>query len=367
MPEAVRYAPDFHIYIDGVDARYDLGVEVLSVSVVDTSNQADSFTFTVKERHPGAGLFVGGARLQWLDSDLFREGSRVEIALGYVQNLRLMLTGDITAMSASFPEGGAPTLTVRGFSAYHRLQRERRTQPFVGETVSEVAKEIAQAMGLMSDVDPVNIKQDYKASQKETYAAILKRYADRIGYEVTVKNDELLFKKPGYVAQPDPALTFLWGRDLRSFSPSLSTYNMITKVQVKASQTSHARGKIALESTADDVPERAKMGTHTGPSVARKLNGGRHNELLFPDHNIANKEEADEVAQAQLMIKALDFISGHCVCIGNPDLMARQVVELDGLGARFSGRYYAVSATHTIDAGGYRTEFDVKRNARNGS
>jgi hypothetical protein len=44
--------------------------------------------------------------------------------------------------------------------------------------------------------------------------------------------------------------------------------------------------------------------------------------------------------------------------------MARTVIELKGLGQRFSGIYYVTSATHTINAGGYRTTFVAKRNGR---
>ena len=50
--------------------------------------------------------------------------------------------------------------------------------------------------------------------------------------------------------------------------------------------------------------------------------------------------------------------------MGNPKLQSRVLVELKGLGRRFSGNYYVTSTTHTIDSGGYRTDFEAKRNAR---
>ena len=45
--------------------------------------------------------------------------------------------------------------------------------------------------------------------------------------------------------------------------------------------------------------------------------------------------------------------------VGLPDLRAGSVVEIDGLGDRFSGRYFVTGTTHTIGDGGYTTQFDV--------
>ena len=45
-----------------------------------------------------------------MDSGQFDEGSEVKISMGYVNKLEFMLRGEITAVSASFPSSGAPTL-----------------------------------------------------------------------------------------------------------------------------------------------------------------------------------------------------------------------------------------------------------------
>jgi phage protein D len=110
--------------------------------------------------------------------------------------------------------------------------------------------------------------------------------------------------------------------------------------------------------------ERGQMGDTTGSQYAERFGS---NAVLANDHNLTSNAEAKALALAHLEKRSLDFITGHGSCIGMPELVARIVVNLQGLGKRFSGNYYVTSATHTIDAGGYRTEFDVKRNARNDS
>jgi phage protein D len=358
--------------VSGTDLRHGVTIDVLSVTVTDTANQPDSFSITVRDRNPNPGRFAGGAALKWLDSGFFDEGNEVEIQMGYVNDLSFVFKGDITAVSASFPESGVPTLTVRGFSQYHRLQRQRRTKPFESRTVSGIAKEIARAMELEPKVDEVKFERPYDASANLPYADILKQIAAPINYEVAVKYVEktghtLFFQKPHYLANPSPVMELQWGRDLRSFSPSLSTYTMITGVEARASRTSEGEGKEPLTSMAKAGTERVKLGDISGTEIAQILSAKwapDQKPMLYPNHDIKNQEEANEVTTAQLEAKALDFITASGSIIGTPGLKARSVVKLTGLGRRFSGPYYVTSVTHTIDSSGYRTDFQVKRNAR---
>ncbi len=362
MSPADFYTPSFLINVNDQQLQHGKTLEVASVSVTDTANQADAFTFTIQDRNPQIGHFSGGKELKWIDSGQFDEGSEVEISMGYVDNLEFLLRGEITAVAASFPGNGAPSLTVRGFSFYHQLQRRRRREPFEASTDSGIAQEIATSMNLTAEVDATDVEYPLVSPNDATYAAILSQRAQRIGYEVVVKDRTLYFQKPRYLEKPTPAVTLEWGKNLQNFSPSLSTYNMVTSVKVRASQTSRGQGKDAVVGEAKGSDVRVKLGQATGPELADKIFG--ENPVLSDDHNVASQQEAKELAVAQLESRAMEFISGRGACIGDPRLKARTVIKLEGLGQRFSGEYYVTSATHTIDTGGYRTTFEVKRNGR---
>lgn len=363
MSPVKQYAPSFRIVLDGTELRHGVTVDVLSVSVVDNADRADSFNFTVRDHHPEPGrLFAGGEKLQWMDSDAFDEGNKVEIHMGYVDDLEPMLSGEITAVSPSFPANGQPTLRVEGYSLYHRLQRTRLRKPFKSITDSNIVREIATQMNLNPKVDETEVEYPLVSPKGETSASFLRQRAERIGYEVVVKQGTLSFQQPRYLENPGPGLTLEWGTSLISFSPRLSTFNAPTEVTVRGSQTSQGRGKEALVGTARVGDERVKMGTETGQQIAQRAFGDHH--LLVEDHSITSSQEANEVARARLETQAMDFVTGSGSCIGNPQLKARMVIELKGLGKRFSGNYYVTTATHTIDSGGYRTNFQVKRNAR---
>jgi uncharacterized protein len=361
--QARQYIPSYRIVVQGTELAHGVSVDVLSVSVTEGMDKADSFNLSVRERHPDNGrLFAGGPELQWLDSDVFDEGNEVEVHLGYAGDLHLMLRGEITAVTSNFPESGQPTLRVEGFSLYHQLQRHRRREPFDSATDSGIAREIAGDLGLSAEVDETEAEHPLYSPKGANYAQILQERAGRIGYEVTIKDRTLYFQKARYLSSPSPAVTLEWGRNLLSFSPRLSTHNAVSQVTVRASQTSHGRGKEPLVGTASSGDERVKMGQESGNEVARRAFG--ESSLLIEDHSVSSPQEANEVALAQLESRALGFITGTGACIGDPNLRARTVIELTGLGKRFSGQYYVTSTTHTIDSGGYKTNFEVRRNGR---
>lgn len=361
MPDQT-YNPAFLLKIKGTELRHGLTVDVLSISVTDVADGPDSFAFTVRDRNPAPGRFAGGGQLRWLDDGLFDEGNEVEISVGYVNNLQFMLRGDITACTPSFPDSGLPTLSVRGFSLYQRLQRQRRSKPFKTSTDASIVDEIAKLAKLSAEVDDPGFEHKLVASDDASFANIIKQRAERIGYEFVVKDRTLIFQRPGYRRNPSPQLTLEWGRSLISFNPSLTTYGLVTTVKVRASQTSEEGKKEPLVGEAHAGDERVKLGKETGAQIASRMFG--ENVVRLDDQRVSTPAEAHELALAHLEMKSMEFIKGRGSCIGTPKLRARMVVEIKGLGKRFSGPYYVTSATHTIDAGGYRTEFEAKRNAR---
>jgi len=356
-----RYAPSFRIELEGETLEHGTNVDVLSVSVTENANEADSFAISLRDRHAESGRFPSGARLKWLDHEDLQEGKKVTISMGYVNDMRIMMKGEITALAPSFPENGQPRISVRGFSLYHRLTRERRRKPFKATTDSGIAREVASALGLTPDVDETSAEQPLVSPKGETYHAILSQRAQRIGFELAVKLDRLIFKKPAYIDRPDPELTLEWGRDLRRFTPRLRTYGLYTEVTVRGPQTSQGGGKEPWVGTASAGDERQKLGDESASQIA--LGRFEENRYTHPDHNIRSQEEAQDIAVAKLEEKSLEFITGGGSCMGRTDLQARTVVEIKGVGERFSGPYYVTQVIHTIDTNGYRSDFKVKRNA----
>jgi uncharacterized protein len=354
------YVPDFEIIINGQSFRYGMNVDILSVSITETINQADSFTFTVREHNPKPERFAGG-ELTWLDSHTFDELNKIQVEVGYQGNRAIKLKGKITGMNATFPETGAPTLTIRGLSEYDELFRATRRKPFDDKTDSEIASELAGALGLKADVEDTQVKHALVSPDGATYAAILQERARRLNYEIAVKFDKLVFRRPTYLTNPSPTLTLIWGQDLRSFTPNISTNKMVSRVEVRNTQTGGGGPKKALVGLATASQIQPVLGTKSGLVQSEKKFGS--NTQLMQEQRLAGQAEATSLPRAELERRAIEYITAHGSCIGNPKLVSRTVVELQRLGKRFSGSYYVTSTTHSIDANGYRTEFEAKRDA----
>jgi hypothetical protein len=70
---------------------------------------------------------------------------------------------------------------------------------------------------------------------------------------------------------------------------------------------------------------------------------------------------------SELLPRLNNRLTGSGTTIGEPAIKAGAVINLEGLGEQFSGLYRITTATHTLDNGGYRTTFGVRKEVWFGS
>ncbi len=106
------------------------------------------------------------------------------------------------------------------------------------------------------------------------------------------------------------------------------------------------------------------LGSAPGSGTAKSAFGNA--TLSGVDRPVATKIEADEIAAGRFDDMALAYISAEGACDGRTDLRAGSVIEIAGVGNRFSGDYYVTSTTHIYSPQeGYQTRFTARRNATN--
>lgn len=356
------YAPDVLIKINGQQFRHGMTTVLQSVSITETVNKADTFEVVLRGHHPQYERFASGGELEWIDDSNFEEGNKVEIELGYINNRSLKFVGKISGVTISYPEGGTPTLNVRGLSRYNDLHRVRRREPFDAATDSGIASEIAGIVGLTAAVDATSEEHSTVSPNGSTLAEFLQNRAKRIDYELTVKQNTLIFQKPRYKVDITPNQILTWGENLLTFSPNLSNSRLPTETEVRNTQTSIGGAKEAISGKVTSSEVKPRLGSTSGLELSKKKFGD--NRVLSTDQRVKTQQEARTVARAYMEQQAIEYITGNGSTIGNPELVSRQVIELKRLGARFSGKYYITSTTHRIDTNGYRTNFSVKRDGQ---
>ena len=362
MPD--YFAPAFWVEIDGTTLAADISSNIQDVSVVSQSNTMDTFKFTMVNQYPD---------LRWThtsDADLFKQGSVVTIAMGYVDDLQEMIEGEITQISPSFPESGTPTITISGNSKMHWLHASKTTRTFKQMTDTQIVEQIAEEAGLGTQTDDSQVIYDYVMQANQTDLEFITARAARIHFEVLVNGPTLIFRKANEAA--GKIYTLVWGNTqaglasgpntlpLKSFSTTMNALQPPTSVQVRGYDS---KNKTSFVGNATTGSEDALMAGTQKASQVTSSAFKKPRQVVQVSIPVASQAEADDHAKALLNSLGMKFLTGNAVTIGVPELFAGNVVELLGLGRLFSGLYYIDSATHTLGKSGYQTELSVKRNA----
>ena len=346
-----RDAPSFKVLVGGSELPVEAALDILDVKVSDHVEGAGTFTITFNNWNSDTQEF------KWVDGDLLVEGAEVEIKVGFVDDLRSMLKGEVTALEPEFSPGEAPTLKIHGYDLLHRFRRGRNTRSFVNMKDSQIAEQIAGELGLRAQADDTQIAHEYVLQSNQTDVDFLLERARRINYEVTVKDKTLNFRKAAN--NKDKLVSLDFGLTLTSFYPRLNTLRQVSEVVV---QGWNHKTKKAITSKAQAGDEVSKMGgSKLGASISKEAFAKATAVVI--DKPVFTEGEAAQIAKGKFNEMTVDFITGEGTAIGNTDLRAGEVVELKGLGTRFSGLYYITSSTHEVSAKGYRTRFNVERNA----
>jgi uncharacterized protein len=301
--------------------------------------------------------------------------------MGYRADLQTMLSGTVTTMEPSFPTSGAPTLTVRGLNVLHQLRRKPYTWAWEKKTDSEIAEAMAglsdeethnKRFPLPVEVDPTakgkEPKLTYIAQQNQTDIDFLFSRARERGYVMFIMEEEKLkngkvrprrlYFGPSHggkgVVLRDVTFELEWGRSLIEFKPTLTTANQVKSVTVRGWDRAT---KKAIEEKVDlDDPE-----LNRNKDLHRLLNRCDPHEDVVVNEPVFTKDQAKARARALLQDRQKVMVQASGTTVGLPDLRAGQLVEIVGLGSRFSGTYFVTDTTHSIGDSGYTTQFNCRR------
>lgn len=290
--------------------------------------------------------------------DLFELGGQVEVKLGYGQQSESVFIGDITGLEPEFSREGPPRLVVRGHDFSHRLMRGTKTQTFTEMRDSDIVSQVARGAKLSVQASRTKEKLDYVLQHNQTDLAFIRQRAARIGYEAIVEHKKLLFRP--FKLKEKSTLT-LHLEDLWEFSPRLSTLGLVDKVEVRGWNPSQKKPEVIGKAQVGDQ-QFAKLGRVSGAKVAVKEFGRATRQII--NQTASSIPEAKAIAEGQLNLIALGYITGQGSCQGNSALRPGNLITIEGIGKQFSGDYYVTATTHRYsEEVGYETEFTVRRNA----
>lgn len=373
------YVPQFEVKIAGVGLPRDVLRDVTQLTYKDNIKEIDGFELTINNWNPETRDFKYVGSKTGEKEHLFDPCNKeVEIWMGYAGHLQLMLKGTFTTLEPNFPASGAPTLAARGLNVLHQLRRKQYTYSWEKTKDSKIAKSITQ----LNDPDtkkkrfPLPIIAENEKNESEIpYVAqknqydidfLLSRARER-GYVVLVqegdpkgqgdKRQRYLYFGPSdekILGLRDVTFKLEWGVSLIDFKPTLTTANQIKSVTVNGWDR---KTKKAISETVNLDDKKLNLNS----DLRDLLKSCDPREEHVVDEPVFTTAQARERAIAILKDKQKEVIKASATCIGLPDLRAGKRVQIDGLGARFSGTYFVTETTHTIGDSGYTTKFNCRR------
>jgi len=380
------YVPRYEVLVGGVGLAPGVLRDVTQVTYNDSITEIDSFDLTIGNWDPATRDFkyVGAETNDALGDTviqrLFNPGAHeFELRMGYGATLATVMRGRTSSLEPTFPGGGAPTLTVRVLNVLHRLRRKQYRDHWPNRRISDVAEEIGRRKDGGKKRFPLPIRISAKARRKEPvqeYIAQDNQYdidflllqARKIGYVVYIDHEpagkdavrEVLRFVPSDENQPNVreiAYELKWGVSLVDFSPKLTTANQAASVEVRSWDRQKNR---PIRAKADLRKKKTGVNDDLVPLLLDETKLPRREDTIVhePQHTPA---QAQHRAETLLSDKLKAMVEATGTTVGLPNLRAGQHVHISGLGKRFSGIYFVVKTTHTLNDGGYFTKFTARR------
>jgi phage protein D len=354
------YAPEFAIFTSKQPVP-DLNIRrsAVSVQINERISEAGEYTLVLSDK-----IDIPKQEFIWLDNPILEVGNDVRIDIGYATSkLEKIIEGPIKAVSTSGFTSDIPKLTLVGYDKSHQLLTQKSTseespKPYKNDTFSDMAEKIAEQAGLEYLVHKTKVYCTQMIKKPETYRDFLVDAAKRVGFEFFITRNKLYFVNSADLEKSSPGMIFEWGENLMQFTPTINASELVTGVEVRG-LLPNSKEEVVVTANYDDVQSSVKW--ITADKIASKLNDGKDNIKTIGDRSFSSKEEAEDLAKAELERLNQTLVTGSCTIIGNPLLTPGMTVDLRKVGRRFSGIYYVTNVTNTIDSNGYITAFDVRR------
>ena len=295
----------------------------------------------------------GEASFAFEDGAVVTLGKSITVYAGPVSSPMEIFRGTITGVEAEFREEGPPELLVLAEDAAQLARMARRTTTHDDRSIADVAREVANRLGLQPVVTGFSEHVGTWVQINESDLAFLRRLLARYDGDVQVVGTEL---------HVSPR------QDVQRGTVELHMHSQLRSVRALA-DLAHQTTKVTVAGW--DVGQGARLtaegtGTHRGPGEgttgAEWLSRASIERTEHIGHvAVRTRDEAQAVADSVFDQRARRFVCLEGTADGNPAIRVGTHVTITGIGPRFSNTYYVTRASHCFDLEvGYRTRFEAE-------
>lgn len=355
----------------------DFSDRVLSFKYEDEEQKADRVTLT-----------IDNFDLALYDDPAFKHGMLLDVSWGYAG--RMAPTRRCVVQSIK----GGKTVTVTAVAQSILMNKTIRARSFTNSRYSDVARTLAREAGFGDDaidVEETPVVHETITQARLSDAQFIRRLAEKEGYEFYVDHEGFHFHRRRL--DQSPTRTFVYyidreGGDVLDFSlddditkPKARHRrrgrNLTERTEIDAeasNETDTNRATLAPVASLPTPRTPAASPTASSPSVFVTFDRDTSAPLLSgrasADERVASEETAPTTAQDSTSAEReavgtnrrarQSAIKLKLDVVGDPYVLAKTVIVVEGLGTRLSGRYYVKRVVSTLgNDGSYKVALEV--------
>lgn len=349
------------IYVSQADGggQHEVSERVISLAYDDDEAKADKLT-----------LSVDNFDLSNLDAPIWKSGNKLEVSWGYPGNMsppRLMAIQSVK---------GSVTLTVEALDPSIFMNKVQKIRTFEKKKRSEVAAQIATEAGYGPDqqfIEDTEIVLPQVTQARMTDAQLLRDMAKREGFEFFVDFDGFHFHRRKLGQRP--LRRFVYYTDLTG---DIISWNIENDLYVKKAGGITQKGidpktKEPFSVDGDNVSTKDQTALAPLKTIITGISG--RDGSVTGDFEAASGTSAVGRSQETTKEAAQRSVSGAYTknqmnaaeltmeCRGDPAMIAKTIVTVDGIGKTISGNYYVSNVQHKVGQG-YVMTMKVKRDGK---
>lgn len=309
----------------GKDITADISASVISISYTDNvEGESDELVLEIED-----------ATGKWREAWYPDQGATLTATMEYGGASLDCGTFEIDMIEFMGPPD---TVTVRALAAgVKEAMRTKRSRAYEDVTLSDIASRIAAAYSLTVEgtVRPVKIKRATQHRKQDL--RFLTELALEYGYSFSVRGNKLVFTS------------------LDSIEAGAAVFQIEPGDVTSYSFRDQIVGTYAGAAVAWHNPE-------TNEAITGDESGGDGTDTLEIRTKAEDSTQAKEKAAAALREANTKKVTAALSMPADPRLCSGINVGLSGFGAKLSGKFHILRATHTINRGnGYTTDIEAKK------
>lgn len=337
---AANDSPSFEIKVNGtvIPAEYNL----VSAVVYNAVNR------------------LAHARLIFLDGDAslsdfplsnkpdFLPGSAVEIAAGYKGQNKTIFKGIVVKHSIKLKENKSTFLLVDCRHTAVMATKTRKNKIFADQKDSDIFSSLLQPYGISADAADTSVQHKEMVQFNCSDWDFIVSRTEANGMLLITDNDKIKIARPDLSGQA--VLELKYGANLLEFDAEMDARYQFDTVKASGWDPANQAALASEGSAPQGLQQQGNVGTSDLSSKTGDADISHKNPAPL------SESELRAWADAQMMKYSLSKIRGRAKCQGNADIKSGTMVNLAGMGERFSGKAFVGAVRHEISEGNWLTD-----------